>query len=320
MKSGGKTMDPPRSENQRVREEDLLAALPARSANREVKVGAFVIAGVAAFLIALFTLTDVGTFRGRYYTTTVIENAGGMRNGDPVQMRGVNIGRVVQFGMVPNGVAVRMEIYNRYQIPEDSEALIRSAGLLGGMVVNVIPGTSEERIADGGLLPGTVEQDLMSSAGGLGIEAEAVLGRAQRLLSDETIGAVGASMQDLRVLLADMSALAANQRQELAELSGSLRRSAAGVERATSGPELERAVANLDELTARLEETTRTLNSASSSLDVVLGRIERGEGTLGLLTTDDALYGNLNGAAASLRELVEDIQADPRRYLNVSVF
>ena len=269
---------------------------------------------------ALFTLTDVGTFRGRYYVSTLIENAGGMRNGDPVQMRGVNIGRVVQFGMVPDGVAVRMEIYNRYRIPEDSHVLIRSAGLLGGMVVNVVPGSSSERVDDGALLPGTVEQDLMSSAGGLGVEAEAVLVRAQRLLSDETIGSVGTSMNELQVLLADLSALAANQRRELAELSGSLRRSAEGVERATTGPELERTVANLDELTARLEQTTRTLDSASGSLEVVLGRLERGEGTLGRLTTDDALYANLNGAAESLRELIEDIQADPRRYLNVSVF
>ncbi len=320
MKSGGETMDPPRSESQRVHEEDLLAALPARSANREVKVGAFVLLGITAFLIALFTLTDVGTFRGRYYVSTLIENAGGMRNGDPVQMRGVNIGRVVQFGMVPDGVAVRMEIYNRYRIPEDSHVLIRSAGLLGGMVVNVVPGSSSERVDDGALLPGTVEQDLMSSAGGLGVEAEAVLVRAQRLLSDETIGSVGTSMNELQVLLADLSALAANQRRELAELSGSLRRSAEGVERATTGPELERTVANLDELTARLEQTTRTLDSASGSIEVVLGRLERGEGTLGRLTTDDALYANLNGAAESLRELIEDIQADPRRYLNVSVF
>ena len=102
------------------RDAELLAALPARSGNREVKVGAFVLMGTLAFLVALFSLTDVGTFRGRYYTTTVIENAGGMRNGDPVQMRGVNIGRVAGFEMVPGGVSVTMEIYNRYPVPVDS--------------------------------------------------------------------------------------------------------------------------------------------------------------------------------------------------------
>ena len=50
------------------------------------------VVGIAAFLTVLFTMTDVGTFRGRYYANTVVTDAGGMRRGDPVQMRGVNIG------------------------------------------------------------------------------------------------------------------------------------------------------------------------------------------------------------------------------------
>jgi len=324
MKAAGSTLEPaatrPSKEEKRVQESDLLAALPARSANREIKVGLFVIIGVTAFLIALFSLTDVGTFRGRYYTTTTIESAGGMRSGDPVQMRGVNIGRVTEFEMVPGGVAVTLEIYNRYAVPEDSRVAVRSAGLLGGMVVDIVPGTSSERAGRDDVLPGTIEADLMSSAGALGTSAETVLDRATQLLSEETVGSVGASAAELRVLLGDLAALAAQQRQELAALSASLRRSAEGVERATTGPELEQVVSNIEQLTARLDQTTITLDAASSSLETVLGRVERGEGTLGKLTTDPALYDNLNAAASSLQQLVADIRADPRRYLSVSIF
>jgi phospholipid/cholesterol/gamma-HCH transport system substrate-binding protein len=321
MKSAGSMVETPRSAGDgRIREADLLAALPARSANREVKVGAFVLAGMLAFLIALFSLTDVGTFRGRYYATTVIDNAGGMRNGDPVQMRGVNIGRVSGFRMVPAGVAVTMEIYNRYPIPGDSHVHVRSAGLLGGMVLDVVPGQSPERVRRDQPLDGSVEDGLMNTAAGIGSQAETVLERAALLLSEGNIGSVGASAVELQTLLADLSALASAQRQELAMLSQSLRRSAEGVERATAGPELERAVGNLDALTAQLDETSRTLADASSSLDTVLARVARGEGTLGRLTTDAALYDNLNEAALSLQELVNEIRRDPRRFLNISVF
>src|SRR5680860_391932 len=104
----------------RLTEEELLSALPARSASRELRVGAFVLLGLGAFFVALFTLTDVGTFRGRYYASTIVEDAGGMRNGDPVQMRGVNIGRIAEFDIVPEGVQIRMELQNEYEIPEDS--------------------------------------------------------------------------------------------------------------------------------------------------------------------------------------------------------
>lgn len=306
--------------NGRLTEEDLLHALPASSANREVRVGIFVLVGLAAFLAALFTFTDVGTFRGRYYAHTVVENAGGMRRGDPVQMRGVNIGRVVGFDMVPQGVEARLEIYNEYQIPAGSQVVVESSGLLGGMVVNVIPGPGPERIADGALLPGVAETGIMSAAGSLAVEADSVLTRASALLSRETVGAVNTSALELRQLLAELNALAAQQRTELAALSASLNRSAQGVEAATTGGELERAAQNIDRLTARLDETTESLGRASGSLETVLARLERGEGTLGRLTTEDDLYVNLNGAVTSLNELVADIRANPRRYLSIRVF
>ena len=321
MRAAGSTLETSRTgADAKARESELLAALPRNAANREVKVGFFVLLGVAAFFTSLFTLTDVGTFRGRYYTSTIIENAGGMRVGDPVQMRGVNIGRVTEFNMVPDGVAVRLEIYNRYEVPEDSRVVVHSAGLLGGMIVEVQPGSSARRANEDRVIPGEVESDLMSTAAGLGGEAEMVLARANELLSESTIGSVGASATELQKLLTDLSALAATQREELTQLSASLRRSAEGVERATAGPELERAVTNIDSLTYRLDETTRTLGNASASLESVLGRIDRGEGTLGRLTTDESLFENLNSAVTSLQQLVEDIRAEPKKYLSISVF
>lgn len=308
------------TEGEQLREKDLLAALPARSANREVKVGAFVLIGVAAFLIALFSLTDVGTFRGRYYVKTVIESAGGMRNGDPVQMRGVNIGRVTGFDMLSDGVAVTLEIYNRYQIPEDSRVAVRSAGLLGGVVVDVSPGISAERAADDQILPGEVEADMFSLADDLGGQAEVVLTQAASLLSDQNIGTIGTSAAELQALLVQLTATTSALRGELTPFSQSLRRSAENFEEATSGPELARSLANLDSLTTRLSDATINLNEASSSLNVVVSRMEAGEGTLGKLSEDEALYDNLNETVLSLQEMIADFKENPRRYIDLSIF
>jgi phospholipid/cholesterol/gamma-HCH transport system substrate-binding protein len=141
----------------------------------------------------------------------------------------------------------------------------------------------------------------------------------QALLADRTVDAVGTSAVELQTLLAQLSATVAAQRTELQALSGSLRRTASSVERATAGPELERSIARLDQLTARLDETSLSLDRAGNSLETVLARVERGEGTLGRLTTD-ALYENLNQAAVNLNRLTEDIQQNPRRYINLRVF
>ena len=99
-----------------------------------------------------------------------------------------------------------------------------------------------------------------------------------------------------------------------------LLRTAAGVERVTTGPELQRAAERMDSLTQRLDEATAALNRASSSLEVVLARLERGEGTLGLLSKDDSLYHNLNRAVENLSRLTEDFQKNPRRYINLEIF
>lgn len=305
----------------RLSDEDLLALVPRRSGSREIKVGLFVLIGVLATLVALLTLTDAGLFRGRYYVTTLVADAGGLRKGDPVQMRGVNIGRVRGFHIGPRGVDVTMELDGEYEIPSDSRVQFRSSGLLGGLTAEVVPGRAEEALGNGDRLPGIAAgKDIFDTADQIGTHADTVLGRIEALLSPQTIGAVGQSTLELQALLTELSALARQQRSELATLTTSLQRSAAGLERTTNAPELQRTVARLDSISARLDQTVASLGRSSGSLEVVLGRLERGEGTLGKLSQDEALYANSTQAAAELRQLVADIRANPRKYLSVSVF
>jgi phospholipid/cholesterol/gamma-HCH transport system substrate-binding protein len=61
------------------------------------------------------------------------------------------------------------------------------------------------------------------------------------------------------------------------------------------------------------------LNSMSARLDKVMTGLEQGEGTAGQLLRDKQLYENMNGAVGDLRKLVQDIRADPRKFLNVRV-
>ena len=71
---------------------------------------------------------------------------------------------------------------------------------------------------------------------------------------------------------------------------------------------------------AMLTSTGESLDAAVASLNIVLGRMERGEGTLGRLSTDETLYVSLNSAALTLSALLEDLQANPSKYINISIF
>jgi len=298
-----------------------------RGRRREVWVGLFVIAGLAGIFIVLATMTDAALFRGRYIVTTVVPNAGGIRKGDPVQMRGVNIGRVSGFKINHDRVAVGLEIEGEYEVPKDSVVELKASGLLGGLVADVLPGTSSEMAKGGDTLEGRSGVGLFDKMDSLAGEADDVAGRLKALLSDQMVSDMQGSATEARRLLEQMSGTVNEQRGELLALSRSLRRSAEGLEKVTTGSELEEAVKRIETLTRRVEDVLCGLDESSQSLRSVLGRIDRGEGSLGKLTKDDALYDNMARAAANvdktaeeLRLLVEDVRQTPKKYLKLSLF
>jgi phospholipid/cholesterol/gamma-HCH transport system substrate-binding protein len=302
-------------------DEELLHAVPRGQINREFQVGVFVILGLASVLLALFLLTDPSTFRGRYLVTTMVEDAGGIRRGDPVQMKGVNIGRVQGFGLEPGGVLITLELEGEWRIPVDSRTQLVSSGILGGRTVEVVSGTSSQMLRAGGSLPGMNMPGLLDFPPELGQSAEEVLGRIQALLDDPTVEAVQSGAVELRALLGRLSSLADEQGEEVARLTASLNRSAQGLETAAgSGEDFARAVARADSALATAQETSRSLRSASASLETILQRMEAGEGTLGQLSTDSTLYETLASAAESIRALAEDVRLNPGRYVKIEIF
>jgi phospholipid/cholesterol/gamma-HCH transport system substrate-binding protein len=61
------------------------------------------------------------------------------------------------------------------------------------------------------------------------------------------------------------------------------------------------------------------LNSMAERLDRVVGALQNGDGTAGRLLQDKQLYENMNGTVVEIRNLVANINKDPRKYLNMKV-
>ena len=308
----------------RATEEEIRQAVPSVTGGKDARVGLFVIVGLLAFVTVLFWLTDPGTFRGRYLLVTTVSDAGGIRSGDPIQMYGVNLGRVRNFEIVGAGrIDITMEIEDEWSIPRGSRTVFGSAGFFGGATLVIEPGDSPEMHEPGDTIPGEGAGGggLLGSVDELGETAGTVLGRIQALLDEETVGTVQGSARELEQLLTELSAIAGEQRNTLGLLSESLTRSATGLEQAASaGPDVASMIARADSAMAILETTSGSLDAAATSLRSVLARIDNGEGTLGRLSTDDALYVSLSSAAESLNALLLDLQANPKKYINISIF
>lgn len=305
-------------------DEEILKSTPRGSGGKEAQVGAFVLLGLVSFVVVLFWMTDPATLRGRYMLVTEVDHAGGVRGGDPVQMQGVNVGRVHDFEMLDdNRVVITMEIEGEWAIPIGSETVMGEAGLFGGRSLEIVRGPGPGVYAEGDTLvgEGATGSGLLSSVDELSGQARTVLGSLNTMLNDSTVDAVQGSARELRTLLTQLSAVADEQRVALRDLTNNLSAAAEGLESASAaGPEIASAAARADSAMVQLQATSESLDAATASLTTILDRMERGEGTLGRLSVDESLYVNMNTAAETLTALLADLQENPNKYINVSIF
>lgn len=90
-----------------------------------------------------------------------------------------------------------------------------------------------------------------------------------------------------------------------------------GVETAA---DFRQASADFRELMTTMRASEGSLIRVLTTADTLLRRMQSGEGTLGLLTADSTLYRETTATVIQLRQLLTDIQANPRKYFKFSVF
>jgi len=120
----------------------------------ELGTGLFVLLGMAALFFLTTQTTGSDNFSGNdaYVVTARFENVGSLKDRAPVAMSGVTIGRVTEVRFDPEALdaEVTFVIDSRYdQIPDDSDASILTAGLLGSQYIGLQAGGSEFYLEEG---------------------------------------------------------------------------------------------------------------------------------------------------------------------------
>ncbi len=120
----------------------------------ELGTGLFVLLGMGALFFLVTQTTGSNTFSASeaYTVTARFEHVGSLTDRAPVSMSGVTIGRVsaVAFDPVALNAVVTFMIDAQFdQIPEDSDASILTAGLLGSQYIGIQPGGSDIYLEEG---------------------------------------------------------------------------------------------------------------------------------------------------------------------------
>ena len=119
----------------------------------EVRVGSFIILGLALLVLFIFAIGDLSTyFQPGYRLHVLFSSAIGITKGSPVLYAGVEVGKVQQVNIVRRPEEIRPHIELLVRLPtsirirEDDKAVISTFGLLGEKHLEITPGPGEGTI------------------------------------------------------------------------------------------------------------------------------------------------------------------------------
>jgi phospholipid/cholesterol/gamma-HCH transport system substrate-binding protein len=283
-------------------------------------------AALAVASVMLFTLSaERGFLRPRYRLTSYFENVQGLTTGAPVRLAGRDVGFVEFVAFAPltsefPPVRVVMQIDRSVQerIRSDSVAGIGTIGLLGDKYVEISMGTERGQVLQDRAQLASLSPLDLNQAVERGGEAIANIAELTRNVN-EVVDSFGRSMGGEG--LADITASAADVMREVREGDGLLHGLIYGTYEGDAVGRVERSAASFERILTAIQEGPGPLHTmiygepdgaelltraseASASLGSVLEKIDRGEGTLGLLVNDPTLYEDLKllvgGAQRSL--------------------
>lgn len=307
----------------------------------QLRVGGVILVAVAILAFAAVKLGEAANlFTKRYDLIVYLPSANGLREGGTVTLAGQLVGTVKKIEFLPVDfdttrnlrLTARIDRSLREQIRRDSEARLRTMGLLGDKVLDISPGTPKFAV----LQPG----DTIRVAAGLDLEA--VMAKAAGAVDD-----VVALSHDLRAITGGLAKGQGTVGQLLTnramydQMTGAMARANglfAGLQnpngtfgRMLNDPALYNrltgAVTSLDSMVMAinssqgsmgrlLRDTTLYTNlvGISQGADSLLSMMTQPNGLVGKLLTDQTLYDQLTKLTTDLGAVLADVRRDPRRY------
>jgi phospholipid/cholesterol/gamma-HCH transport system substrate-binding protein len=116
--------------------------------------------------------------------------------------------------------------------------------------------------------------------------------------------------------VSEFAAVAEEQSRQLSATLTSLRRATGAIDPAkvdSTVKNLRTASANMSEMSAQLKET-------SGKLDVIIAKVDSGNGSAAKLLNDPGAYNDVRKLLQRMDSLVADIKKNPKRYINVRLF
>jgi len=291
----------------------------------ELKIGlAVVLAGLIFYLGTRF-LRDLPIFGQATIYHTELINSNGLVSGNIVAVNGVGVGSITDVELTSSGVYISFSVNDDVILTEGTTASAGGFGFVSSVQLNLSLGPSDSPVhPPGSLIPAATHSDIISDivdrtplvltrVDSLLAGSSTAIGAATDLLTDpesqmkRTFTSIQSSADAFQsVLLAEEASLRSVLKdiESLSDAVKTIAKDSLGTVTVEIKEVLDVLSTNLD----LLQTTTNELNSLISSVNA-------GHGTLGKLVTDDSMYIEMRETTTALRQLIEDFEENPRKYL-----
>ncbi|SMO80554.1 phospholipid/cholesterol/gamma-HCH transport system substrate-binding protein [Chryseobacterium rhizoplanae] len=307
--------------------------------SKELKAGVITLLAIVGFVVlfqfmkgkSLFTTDNI--FYAKY------DNVEGLAQSSAVSINGLKVGQVDKIIPLTSkdgkiNFVVKITVDNKFEFSKNSSLEIFEPGLMSGKEMRVNLAYGGPTAKDGDTLKGAFKLgtlgSLSSQVGPVKDQLQVVLHRVDSLMANANLLVDAQNRAEIKALLSNLN-----------KTVGALQTTAGSVNSLVghNDPKLQKVLddasltmqsgkVTLDKYgnlaqsidTKQLNATIANLDATVGKLNQVIGGIDKGEGSLGKLMKDDQLYNNLNSASSNLNTLIEDMKANPKRYINFSVF
>jgi phospholipid/cholesterol/gamma-HCH transport system substrate-binding protein len=274
----------------------------------ETRLGLFFALAFVAGVIIFEMIGGLDVLKRGYRVRAQFNNIQELKEGDPVRMAGVQIGQVTSISLTNNKVEVGMKLTKPEMVRTDSKAMVKFVGLLGQNFVSVDFGSPNAPLITENALLETVEQaDLSTIMTKLDNVASGVENLTKSFGGDTINNLLGPFTEFLKENSPRLTAILGNMQT----ISSQIARGEGTVGKMIMEDRLYNsaltAVTNLNSLGDDLRLTLADAKQTLSGARTVVDSINAGQGTMGKLIKDEALYNETATAMTNLREILQKI-------------
>lgn len=302
--------------------------------SQKIRLGLFVISGLLLFITAIYFIGDKQKMFGQTnHLKAVFNNVNGLQLGNNVRYSGLNAGTIRAINMINDTVIevdmlIDKDIFNH--IKKDAIAIIGSDGLVGNMIINIIPGKGNKPVVEPGdeIQTGKrVQTDDLLSTLDVTNKNAATLTADLLIITKEIIdgkGTMGLLLkdsimsEDLKQTMNYLKLTTKGSSESVTKLSNLIstlenKNNVVGVLKDTAvANNIKKIVHNLDKSSDQIEKVVTNLNST-------ILNIKDGKGALNYLSNDPKLVRKIDSTMININEasfrLNEDLEALKHNFL-----